>query len=203
VRARIFEPFFTTKEKGKGTGLGLSTAYGIVRQSNGSIWVYSEPGGGTIFKVLFPAVPDPEDDESDAQYEVIADGLLSGSETILVAEDEAGVRKYVRQILERNGYTVLEAEEGTQAKAILAGHRGAIDLLLTDVVMRETGGVELADHFAKVMPGVPFIYMSGYNEHFWFREDMSTNLIQKPFTAASLLKRIRRVLDQTSGQALE
>ena len=196
VKARIFEPFFTTKEKGRGTGLGLSTAYGIVKQSGGSIWVYSEPGTGSIFKVFFPLAPDPDGEAFQFARMSSVDGPLAGDETILVAEDEAGVRRYVRQILERNGYTVLEASHGNEAMDIIGSDYAPIHLLLTDVVMRETGGVELADYFARVRPGVPYMYMSGYNEHLWFREDISVNLLQKPFTASSLLKRIRNLLDQ-------
>ena len=195
VKARMFEPFFTTKETGKGTGLGLSTVYGIVRQSGGVIWVYSEPGAGAIFKVLFPAVAETDSDSPEARDPSRAEAMLTGTETILVAEDEPGVRRYVRQILERNGYTVLEASEGSEAMKIIGANHSPIHLLLTDVVMRETGGVELTDYFARVHPGVPFLYMSGYNEHLWFREDMSANLIQKPFTATALLKRIRSLLD--------
>ena len=198
VRARIFEPFFTTKETGKGTGLGLSTAYGIVKQSGGAIWVYSEPGGGSMFTLLFPAVEDPDREADETTYTPGMDGRLYGNETILVAEDEDGVRTYVRQILERNGYTVLEAAEGSEAIDIIKRTLGPIHLLLTDVVMREMGGVELAECFSRLRPGVPYLYMSGYNEHFWFHEDMSANLIQKPFTAISLLRRIRRVLDDAA-----
>ena len=197
VRARIFEPFFTTKEKGKGTGLGLSTAYGIVKQSGGTIWVYSEPGSGSAFKVLFPAVPDPEDDgESQTGH---AEGPLTGNEVVLVAEDENGVRRYVHQILQRNGYTVLEATDGNDAIQIMNRYQGPVHLLLTDVVMRDMGGVELAEYFARMRPGIPVIYMSGYNEHLWFREDMTVNLIQKPFSATALLKKIRSLLDQPVG----
>ncbi len=194
VRARIFEPFFTTKEKGKGTGLGLSTAYGIVKQSGGIIWVYSEPGGGSSFKVLFPAVADP--DEGEEPRPLPAEGSLTGNEIVLVAEDEHGVRRYVRQILERNGYTVLEATDGNDAIQIVNRYQGPIHLLLTDVVMRDIGGVELAGYFANARPGIPVIYMSGYNEHLWFREEMTVNLIQKPFSATPLLKKIRSLLDQ-------
>jgi two-component system cell cycle sensor histidine kinase/response regulator CckA len=197
VKARIFEPFFTTKEKGKGTGLGLSTAYGIVKQSGGTIWVYSEPGGGSAFKVLFPAVPGPESE--GAPPTAHAEGPLTGNEVVLVTEDENGVRRYIHQILERNGYTVLEATDGNDAIQIMNRYQGPVHLLLTDVVIRDIGGVELAEYFARLRPGVPVIYMSGYNEHLWFREDMTVNLIQKPFSATALLKKIRSLLDQPVG----
>ncbi|HWE48871.1 MAG TPA: ATP-binding protein [Bryobacteraceae bacterium] len=199
VRARIFEPFFTTKETGRGTGLGLSTTYGIVKQSGGTIWVYSEPGNGATFKVLFPAVADPESGDGELHRPAEAEGPLAGSEVVLVAEDEHGVRKYVHQILARNGYTVLEATDGADAIQIVNRRQSPIHLLLTDVVMRDTGGVELAEYFARVRPGIPVIYMSGYNEHLWFREDMTVNLIQKPFSATALLKRVRSLLDLPVG----
>ncbi len=192
VKSHIFEPFFTTKEKGKGTGLGLSTVYGIVKQSGGSIFVYSEPGLGTTFKMLFPAVKD-HPTETPAPVEAIQ---LSGSETILLAEDEPGVRRYVSQLLMQRGYTVLLSGDGQAALEAARTHAGPIHLLLTDIVMPGMGGLELAARFAEVRPGVPTVFMSGYTDRLWNREEMESNLIQKPFTTTALLTAIRKKLDE-------
>jgi PAS domain S-box-containing protein len=191
VKSHIFEPFFTTKAKGKGTGLGLSTVYGIVKQSGGAIFVYSEPGQGSNFKMLFPAVKD-----GPSEPEVVAESAqLSGTETILLAEDEAGVRRYVSQLLTQRGYKVLMATEGQAALDLAHSHQGAIHLLLTDIVMPGMGGVELADRFAVEWPGIPILFMSGYSDRLWARQEMESNLIQKPFTTSALLTAIRKRLD--------
>ncbi len=197
VKSHIFEPFFTTKEKGKGTGLGLSTVYGIVKQSGGSIFVYSEPSLGTTFKMLFPAVKD-RPTETPAPVEGIQ---LSGSETILLAEDEAGVRRYVSQLLTQRGYTVLLSGDGQAALEAARTHDGPIHLLLTDIVMPGMGGLELAAQFAEVRPGVPTVFMSGYTDRLWNRDTMESNLIQKPFTTTALLTAIRKTLDANRPQA--
>ncbi len=191
VKSRIFEPFFTTKERGKGTGLGLSTVYGIVQQSRASISVHSEPGRGTTFRLLFPAIQAGRPETSEAAELVPS----FGHETILLTEDEAGVRGYVRHILERHGYRVAEASNGLEAMDVLHRFPGPIHLLLTDVVMPEVGGVELAEHFASVYPGVPVLYMSGYNDRLWMDSDKAVNFIQKPFSSPALLARIRELLD--------
>jgi len=191
VKSRIFEPFFTTKERGKGTGLGLSTVYGIVQQSKASITVLSEPGQGATFRVLFPAAPAGKTGAS----EPIAPPPSAGTETILLAEDEAGVRGYVRHVLERNGYRVAEASNGLEAMDVIHSFPVPIDLLLTDVVMPECGGVELAEHFSGVYPGVPVLFMSGYNDRLWMEGDQAVNFIQKPFSSPALLARIRELLD--------
>jgi PAS domain S-box-containing protein len=191
VKSRIFEPFYTTKQKGKGTGLGLSTVYGIVKQSSGSIFVYSEVGLGTTFKMLFPAVRE-KTAETDGPAEI---AQLSGTETILLAEDESGVRRYVSQLLTQRGYTVLLAGDGQAALEIANEHEGKIDLLLTDVVMPGMGGLELVDQFVGVRPGVPYLFMSGYSDRLWARREMEANLIQKPFTTQALLTEIRKRLD--------
>jgi signal transduction histidine kinase len=190
VKEHIFEPFFTTKEPGKGTGLGLSTVYRIVTQCGGSITVESEAGHGSTFKMLFPSV---ESSVVDAQ---VATGLhnFSGSETILMAEDEAGVRKYVRQILERTGYKVLEASNGNQALEAAQKHREPIHLLLTDLVMPEMGGIDLVSEFGSLRPHVPVLCMSGYPERLW-RTRERTSYLRKPFTAAMLLAQVRSLLD--------
>jgi PAS domain S-box-containing protein len=191
VKSRIFEPFFTTKERGKGTGLGLSTVYGIVQQSQGSISVQSEPGKGSTFTLVFPAIQPKKEALAGTAVQV----LSFGHETILLTEDEAGVRGYVRHILERQGYHVAEASNGLEAMDVLHRYPGPIHLLLTDVVMPEVGGVELAAHFAGLHPGVPILYMSGYNDRLWARGDEPVNVIQKPFASAALLTRIRELLD--------
>jgi CheY-like chemotaxis protein len=192
VKSRIFEPFFTTKERGKGTGLGLSTVYGIVQQSKASITVLSEPGQGATFRVLFPAA---QAGKTSAPELSVPPPPSTGTETILLAEDEAGVRGYVRHILERNGYRVAEASNGLEAMDVIHSFPGPIDLLLTDVVMPECGGVELAEHFSGVYRGVPVLYMSGYNDRLWMEGDQPVNFIQKPFSSPALLARIRELLD--------
>ncbi len=192
VKSRIFEPFFTTKERGKGTGLGLSTVYGIVQQSRASISVHSELGRGTTFRIMFPAV------KARAGQELADTSAVEpsfGTETILLTEDEAGVRGYVRHILERHGYRVVEASNGMEAMDVLHSFPEPLHFLLTDVVMPEIGGVELAEHFASLHPGVPILFMSGYNDRLWMRTEDSVNFIQKPFASPALLTRIREMLD--------
>jgi len=189
VKARIFEPFYTTKELGKGTGLGLSTVYGIVKQSEGAILVYSEPGRGTTFKILFPAV----DASVDPAQPVTAPGDLRGTETILVVEDEEGLRKYVREVLEQRGYTVVTSTNGRDALDLARGFQGPIHLLLTDVVMPEMGGIDLGEDFAALRPGVPVLHMSGYTDRLW-KTNTTPNFIQKPFTPTALLTEVRRLL---------
>jgi PAS domain S-box-containing protein len=192
VKSHIFEPFFTTKSKSKGTGLGLSTVYGIVKQSSGSIFVYSEPGRGSTFKMLFPAV-----NERVAETVAPAEHAnLSGGETILLAEDEAGVGRYVGQLLSQRGYTVLFAADGQAALELSRNHKGPIHLLLTDVVMPGMGGLELAGQFVIERPGVPILFMSGYSDRLWTREGLESNLIQKPFTTTALLIAVRKQLDE-------
>ena len=190
VKSRLFEPFFTTKEAGKGTGLGLSTVYGIVKQSGGSIWAYSEPGRGTTFRMLFPAVKGEGEPVPPAPVAVSA-----GNETILLVEDEPDVRGFVRQTLERHGYTVLEASNGREALELARKHTGPIHLVMSDVVMPEMGGAELADQFGADRPGVPVLFMSGYANHLGQPEEMGAGYLQKPFTSASLLTQVRAVLD--------
>jgi PAS domain S-box-containing protein len=191
VKAHIFEPFFTTKGAGKGTGLGLSTVWGIVKQSRGAIWVYSEPGQGTTFKILFPAVePKPGRDEAAEVSE-----SPSGQETILLAEDEPGVRNYARQILEKHGYTIVSACNGREALMAARQHPGEIQLLLTDVVMPQMGGAELAAAFSSVRPGARVLCMSGYSDRLWPEAHAGRNYIQKPFTPSALLRQVREVLD--------
>ena len=195
TKARIFEPFFTTKEMGKGTGLGLSTVYGIVKQSDGYIWVYSERDHGTTFKIYLPRVDAVAEQEP---LEVKADLPKSGNETILVVEDEASVRNLVTTVLNRQGYVILEAPEGRQALEVMQGHDGPIHLLLTDTVMPEMGGSELAAQFATLRPDTKVLFMSGYTDDAVIRHGVlseGTSFLQKPFTPDVLVRKVRQVLE--------
>jgi len=195
TQGRIFEPFFTTKEPGKGTGLGLSTVYGIVKQSGGHIWVYSEPGLGTTFKIYLPLCLDSVEAVSSADA---AAKSSPGSETVLVVEDESTVRNLVRLVLARNGYRVLEAVNGKQALELSQHHRGEIPLMITDVVMPEIGGQQLAQELAALRPRMKVLYVSGYTENAMMRQgilDSEIAFLQKPFTMEALLQRVRQLLD--------
>jgi len=191
IRAHIFEPFFTTKEPGKGTGLGLSTVWGIVQQSSGSIWVYSEPGRGTTFKLMFPLAAGPVEHTASPRTGEVP----SGAETVLVAEDEAGVRKYARQILERFGYVVLAVSNGREALRTAREYPGKIDLLLTDIVMPQMSGADLAAKFSELRPEAAVICMSGYSDRVWPEAQRDGHFLQKPFTPAQLLQQVRAALD--------
>jgi signal transduction histidine kinase len=195
TKARIFEPFFTTKEAGKGTGLGLSTVYAIVENLRGTIDVQSTLGKGTTFTVYIP--------QHDEPAELLASGTLTtlaprGDETVLLVEDEEAVRALASRILERHGYTVLEARNGRDALAVVARHSGAIDLLLTDVVMPEMGGKQLAEALVARDATLRVLFVSGYTDGDISRRgelDRCTAFLQKPFTAGGLLSRVREVLD--------
>ena len=189
VKAHIFEPFFTTKEVGKGTGLGLSTVYGIVKQSNGAVWVYSEPGQGTTFKLLFPAA----EGASEAAAAVAAPQAAMGTGTILLAEDEPAVRGFIHKTLSKYGYTVLAAPNGLEALKLARQHAKNIDLVLADVSMPGMGGMELAAEFAIEHPSVPVLFISGYAEA--LREKApDQKYLQKPFTSTTLLTSVGAVL---------
>ena len=162
TRRRIFEPFFTTKERGKGTGLGLATVYGIVKQAGGDIWVYSEVGKGTTFKLYFPAVSEPASDRRGGDVAAARD---QGHETILLVEDEQGVRDLTAKMLKLLGYTVLTAGSAAEALAMAKAHAGPIDLLLTDVVMPNMGGPQLAGELRRGRPEIKVIFVSGYTEN--------------------------------------
>ena len=198
VQARLFEPFFTTKEPGKGTGLGLSTVYGIVKQSEGSIKVHSTPGIGTSVRILFPAVDAEPLTACPIQSALM---LLEGTETILVVEDEPGVRRYVRQVLDAHGYRALDAPNGADAIELAQGYRGHIDLLLTDIVLPGMKGDEVVRRFHTIRPGVPVLCMSGYPERFGAQVADGTAHLQKPFTPGILLNRIRLLLDNHQENA--
>ena len=201
TQAHLFEPFFTTKEKGKGTGLGLATVYGIVKQSGGYVWVYSEPGRGTSFKIYLPRIAEGnarpwKDNRTESKT------LPRGSETVLLVEDEEGVRQLAREYLETNGYTVLEAEDGHTALELAAMHAGPIQLLMTDVVMPGISGRELAERVAKSRPEMKVLYMSGYTDQAVVHHgilDTGAVLLQKPFTMATLASKLREILE---GEAI-
>jgi two-component system, cell cycle sensor histidine kinase and response regulator CckA len=197
TQSRVFEPFFTTKERGKGTGLGLSTAYGIVKQSGGNIWVYSEPGQGTAFKVYLPRVSAPA---VEAARTPVSEAP-TGSETVLVVEDEDAVRRLTERILRTAGYRVLAASNGGEALLLCEKHGDAIDLLLTDVVMPQMGGRDLSERLAKLSPGLRVLFTSGYTDEAIVHHgalDHGTNFIGKPFSAAALTRKVREVLDEPS-----
>jgi two-component system, cell cycle sensor histidine kinase and response regulator CckA len=195
IQSHLFEPFFTTKAKGKGTGLGLSTVYGIVKQSGGSITVESHPGKGTTFKIYFPLV-----EESPQRMEG-GGGIpdpARGRETILLVEDEPSVRGLVFEALRLNGYTVLEARHGIEALLTGTKHVGPIHLLLTDVVMPQMSGPEVADKLTIVRPDMKVLFMSGYPDHPVFAQGglkKATAFLQKPFTPNVLVQKVREVLD--------
>jgi PAS domain S-box-containing protein len=196
VRERVFEPFFTTKEKGKGTGLGLSTVYGIVKQSGGNIWVYSEPGQGTTVKIYFPRV----EEENDALFQIdSAISIPQGSETVLVVEDEPSVRSLATHIIRHQGYRVLEAADGEEALRVAQECFGEINLLLTDVVMPRMGGKELADRLKTLRPSVKVLFISGFPDEAIARHGVLTPgiaFLQKPFSPAALAQKVREVLDR-------
>ena len=196
VRDRVFEPFFTTKEKGKGTGLGLSTVYGIVKQSGGNIWVYSEPGKGTTFKIYLPSVDEPLEELGER---VKVKEIPRGTETILIVEDEEKVRKLAVRILEKQGYKVLEASQGLDAFLIVEEYEDLIHLLVTDVVMPKISGREMADRIAEIRPEIKVLYMSGYTDNATIHHGVlggGMKFIQKPFTVEGLARKVREVLDK-------
>jgi PAS domain S-box-containing protein len=199
TQARIFEPFFTTKEKGKGTGLGLSTVYGIVKQSGGYVFVNSEVGRGTTFRIYLPRV---EDAAEPLSKERAAQAALGGSETVLLVEDEESVRQLVRETLEAKGYKVLEADQGDAALRIASTHQGAIDMLITDVVMPGMSGRELARQLSTSHPQTKVLYLSGYTEDAIVHQgvlDPDTAFLQKPFTLQALSRKVREVLSGGQG----
>ncbi len=195
TQARVFEPFFTTKAPGTGTGLGLSTVYGIVRQSGGHIWVYSEPGLGTVFKIYFPVTE--ESIEENPEDAVPADALR-GAETVLVVDDSEALRPVVTRTLRHYGYAVLEASSGEEAIRLAERESNPIHLLLTDIVMPGMTGPELARELLRWHPALRVLFMSGYAENAIVREGLrhpSAGFIEKPFSPETLAREVRRALD--------
>ena len=200
VKRKALEPFFTTKEKWKGTGLGLSTVYGIVKQSGGNIWIYSEDGKGTTIKIYLPRVDEPAEDlEVKKDVKVVP----RGSETVLVVEDEEMVRRLAVLVLEKQGYKVLEASNGGEALLVCEQHEGPIDLIVTDVVMPGMSGPKLVERLQQVRKDFKVLYMSGYTDesviYHGVREG-ETNFIQKPFTLEMFGRRVREVLDEAGKE---
>jgi two-component system cell cycle sensor histidine kinase/response regulator CckA len=197
IQARIFEPFFTTKAIGQGTGLGLSTVYGIVKQSGGYVWVYSEPGEGSVFKIYLPAAQLEESGQSPREQQQAPEG---GSETILVIEDEEVVRHLACRGLREQGYSVVEARNGARALQYIEQHPGTVQLVICDVVMPEMGGRELGQALARLEPTLPVLFMSGYTGEDVVQRgllDPDAPFQQKPFTPAGLATKVRAMLDQS------
>jgi two-component system cell cycle sensor histidine kinase/response regulator CckA len=196
TRKRIFEPFFTTKGPGKGTGLGLAVVFGVVNQSGGHIEVYTEAGYGTVFKLYFPQVSKPATAVNAPAPSYL---LPTGTETLLVAEDDDDVRALAKGILEQCGYTVLDAANGLQAMEVFAGHDGPIDMLISDVVMPHFSGRQLAEAIVRKQPNVKVLFLSGYTDDAVVRHGVlqaEFAFLQKPFTLIGLAMKVRQVLDQ-------
>ncbi|MDX2018778.1 MAG: ATP-binding protein [Deltaproteobacteria bacterium] len=195
TQSRVFEPFFTTKPRGRGTGLGLSTVFGIVKQSGGSIWLYSEPGVGTTFKLYFPRI----DAAPVAPVVTVASTAVGGTETILVVEDDMQIREVVCRVLQRSGYQVIEAKGPLECLELMTGHTSRIDLLLTDVVMPQLNGPELARKIQALHPEIKVLFISGYTDDAIVHHGVlapGVQFLQKPLTPRALTTRVREVLDQ-------
>jgi CheY-like chemotaxis protein len=197
TQARMFEPFFSTKEADKGTGLGLATVYGIVKQSGGSIWVYSELGHGTTFKIYLPRT------QQEAGAVAIEKRAvpLRGTETVLLVEDEPGVRRLAERLLRRAGYDVLVAQNPGEALVLSERPAGAVHLLVTDVIMPHMSGFDLAARLKAVWPDLRVLFVSGYTDLAVSKHNLAgldAPLLQKPFTAEALMTRVRETLDRPS-----
>ena len=195
--AHIFEPFYTTKESGRGTGLGLSTVYGIVKQSGGYVWVYSEPGRGTTFKVYLPRVNEAVDALPGAKTKS-QDRVKMGTETILLVEDEPDLRELTRTVLASSGYTIVEARNAEEAERLTESNGAKIHLLLTDVIMPGISGRELAKRILARHSAMRVLYMSGYTYNVIAQGgtlERGVSFLQKPFTPSALVEKVREVLD--------
>lgn len=199
VQAHIFEPFFTTKEKGLGSGMGLATVYGVVKQSSGYIWVYSEPGKGSTFKIYLPQVTE---DTRISESAPVRDEDLRGTETVLVVDDEEEVRSLVSEMLRFYGYKVMEAPNAGNALMIFEKYQETIDIVLTDVVMPQMSGLDLIEKILPDYPATKVLFMSGYTDNVIVEHgllDKDRNFIQKPFNAKALIQKVREILDNSSG----
>jgi len=198
TRAKIFEPFFTTKEQGKGSGLGLATVYGLVKQSGGNIWVDSETGAGSSFKVYFPAMERETESAQDARSNV------SGSETVLLVEDEDTVRALAGEVLRRNGYVVLEARHSLEALHVVERHQESIDLIITDIVMSHMTGRDLAERIREGRPSMKVLFISGYVDHASVQRELAAGMpfLQKPFTPEAFARKVRDILDDAASPRL-
>jgi CheY-like chemotaxis protein len=196
IQSQIFEPFFTTKKKGKGTGLGLSTVYGIVTQSGGYIWVYSEPGHGSTIKIYLPRVTEGIQPKKST---ILQENNLAGTETILLVEDDERVRKMIYFVLQTQGYKVIEAENGMKALELSNNFDGSIDMMVTDVVMPEMSGLELAKVIKEIRSDIVVLYMSGYTDNSIIHHQdlkLGINFLEKPFSANLLSNKVREMLDK-------
>jgi len=197
TQTHIFEPFFTTKEPGKGTGLGLATVYGVVKQMDGAIWLRSSPGAGTTFEIYLPEVKDAHP-ATLSETKKSLDAAPSGTETILLVEDQDGIRDLVREFLQRKGYAVLFAVDGEDALRIAAEHKLPIHLLLTDVIMPNISGRVLAPRVKQLHPDIKVLFMSGYAEPSVLKlsaDAENASVLQKPFLLDALAHKVRSVLD--------
>jgi CheY-like chemotaxis protein len=195
IKARLFEPFFTTKEVGKGTGLGLATVYGIVKQAGGHVSVYSEPGQGTTFKIYFPCAHEAPVARPEVSPRSVA--TTSGTETVLVVEDEDGVRALTRRVLQNDGYKVLEARHGVEALEVCGEQEGPVHLVVTDVVMPKMNGPQLAELMRGMWPNLRVLFLSGYTDRALLHSgllDGNHNFLQKPFTPHDLASKVREML---------
>jgi two-component system cell cycle sensor histidine kinase/response regulator CckA len=202
TQARMFEPFFTTKEPGKGTGLGLATVYGVVKQTGGWIWVSSELGQGTTFEIYLPQIEEVEKIVTTSAKKATPTYAPKGTETVLLVEDQDGIRDLVGEFLRRNGYTVLHAVDGDEALRLADEYKDVIDLLLTDLLMPNIGGRELAQRLSRLRPRMSVLFMSGYPEHPSLEDEGSGRhaaVLQKPFSMDNLARKIRNLLDESES----
>ncbi|MDQ6830930.1 MAG: ATP-binding protein, partial [Gemmatimonadota bacterium] len=200
TQSRVFEPFFTTKPVGRGTGLGLSTVYGIVQQSGGSIWLYSEKGHGTTFKIYLPCI----EPSASAMFKAHRPARDLGRKTILIVDDDAAIRRAAARALEGAGHTVMTATDGAEGKALADQHGRVIDLVIADLIMPDIDGWSLASHLAERWPHIPLLLMSGFTAQAMDRRTpaLGHDFLQKPFTPAALLAKVHDVLAASDMSSL-